>query len=50
MSSVDTNEMLRSVAATHCKVARNLRAYSDQKRIMDEKNYTYARKLVAREN
>jgi hypothetical protein len=42
--------MLRSSAATHCNVARNLRAYSDQKRMMDEKNYTYARKLVAREN
>jgi len=49
-SSVDTNEMLRSSAATHCKVARNLRANSDQKRMMVEKNYTYARKLVAREN
>jgi len=47
---VDTKEMLRSAATTHCKVARNLRAYSEQKRMMDEKNYTYARKLVAREN
>jgi hypothetical protein len=37
VSSMDTSEMLRSSAATHCKVARNLRAYSDQKRMTEEK-------------
>jgi hypothetical protein len=49
---MDTNEMLRSAAATYCNVVRNFRAYSDQKSVTDEKNYTgtYARKLVAREN
>jgi len=43
-------DVKKSCCHTHCKVVKNLRAYSDQKSVMDEKNYTYARKLVAREN
>jgi hypothetical protein len=38
MRSVDVDaEMLRSAADTHGKVARNLRAYSNQKGMMDGK-------------